>query len=197
MDNLWFRPLIWMDYRIAVILAVILPFIGLIWSLKAQIESIQRLLIIYWRVASLLMISIYLMIPSWSYGFMAAWAAKVLIPLSLWFWVDINDEIKDLPPTWFKLAITAWRWAITLYFTLSAIAFLPFLSCSWSEGIMKEPFCQVWLQPPWQYQAIFHADADAGVLGFVGMVGLVIYIVYFAYFLCIRLGKQGRSALQQ
>jgi hypothetical protein len=197
MDNLWFRPLVWMDYRLAVVFTVILPLILLIWSLKSQIESISRLLIIYWRVASLLMITVYLMIPSWSYGFLTSWAARILIPLSLWFWVDINDEIKDLPPTPLKLAITAWRWAVTFYSLLGAIAFIPFLACGLSDTTVKQPFCQVWLQPPWQFQSIFHRDTDPGVLGFMGMVGLIVYTIYFAYFLCIRLGRLGRSALEQ
>jgi hypothetical protein len=197
MDNLWFRPLVWMDYRLAVVFTVILPLILLIWSLKSQIESISRLLIIYWRVASLLMITVYLMIPSWSYGFLTSWAARILIPLSLWFWVDINDEIKDLPPTPLKLAITAWRWAVTFYSLLGAIAFIPFLACGLSDTTVKQPFCQVWLQPPWQFQSIFHRDTDPGVLGFMGMVGLIFYTIYFAYFLCIRLGRLGRSALEQ
>jgi bacteriorhodopsin len=143
------------------------------------------------------MITVYLLIPSWTYGFISGWAARLLIPLSLWFWVDINDEIKDLPPTPLKLAITAWRWAITFYCLLGAIAFLPFLSCALADSNVKQPFCQVWLEPPWSYHNIFHADADPNVLGFIGMVGLAIYIVYLAYFVCIRLGKQGRSALEQ
>ena len=197
MDNLWFRPLVWMDYRLAVVFTVILPLILLIWSLKSQIESISRLLIIYWRVASLLMITVYLMIPSWSYGFLTSWTARILIPLSLWFWVDINDEIRDLPPTPLKLAITAWRWAVTFYCLLGAIAFIPFLACGLSDTTVKQPFCQVWLQPPWQFQSIFHRDTDPGVLGFMGMVGLIVYTIYFAYFLCIRLGRLGRSALEQ
>ncbi|MFN7567632.1 MAG: DUF3177 family protein, partial [Microcystis sp.] len=52
MNQLWFRPLVWIDYRLAVLFTVIIPSILLIWSLFAKIESLQKLLIIYWRVAS-------------------------------------------------------------------------------------------------------------------------------------------------
>ena len=31
----------------------------------------------------------------------------------------------------------------------------------------------------------------------MGAMGLTVYILYFAYFLLVRLGKQGRSALEQ
>ena len=91
MNQLWFRPLVWIDYRLAVLFTVIIPAILLIWSLFAKIESLQKLLIIYWRVASLLLITVYLMIASWPIGFVTSFLAKILIPISLWFWVDIND----------------------------------------------------------------------------------------------------------
>lgn len=197
MEKVWFQPLVWLDYRLALIFTVILPLILLISSAFSQIESIRRLLIIYWRVASLLMISIYLLVPSWPLGFATGFAARVLIPISLWFWVDLNDEIKDLPPSFLKLVLTSWRWAVTLYCSLGAIANLPFLSCAFSPGAIDASFCQVWLEAPWQYQSIFHRNTSPGFLGFLGIVGLIIYILYFAYFLFFRLGKQGRSALEQ
>jgi hypothetical protein len=197
MDQFWFRPLIWIDYRLALLITVLLPFIGLIWSFFSKIESVQRLFIIYWRVASLLMISLYLMIASWPLGFVTSLTAKLLIPISLWFWVDVNDEIQDLPPGFLKIFVTTWRWAMTIYCVLGAITLLPFLSCAVSDQAIDTPYCQVWLQAPWQYKEIFHAEANPDVLGFFGMVALAFYVLYFVYFLLIRLGKQGRSALQQ
>ncbi|MCU0535626.1 MAG: DUF3177 family protein [Hydrococcus sp. Prado102] len=197
MDETWLRPLVWTDYRLAVMFTVIVPAILLIWALVRQSDAILRLLIIYWRVSSLLMITVYLMIPSWSIGYITSFAARVLIPISLWFWVDLNDEIKDLPQSSLKFAATSWRWAVTIYSSLGAIATLPFLSCAFSSKTIDTPFCQVWLEAPWRYKEVFHANSTPGFLGFVGMVGLIVYTIYFAYFLFIRLGKQGRSALEQ
>jgi hypothetical protein len=208
--DVWFNPFIWLDYRLAVVFTVIIPLILLIWSAFKQVESIQRLLIIYWRVASLLMITIYLMIPLFpegektgffyqilAYGFVTGFLARVLIPLSLWFWVDLNDEIKDLAPSWLKLSLTAWRWAITLYCSVGAIATLPFLSCAFSGTELNTPYCQAWLQAPWHYKEGFHPNLSAGFLGFLGIMGLIIYLLYFASFLLFRLGKTGRIALEQ
>lgn len=65
MEELWFRPLVWTDYRLAMSFIVIIPTILIIWSLVRQAEAISRLLIIYWRVASLLMITVYLLVPAW------------------------------------------------------------------------------------------------------------------------------------
>ncbi|MEB3310745.1 MAG: DUF3177 family protein [Snowella sp.] len=197
MEQAWFRPLVWLDYRLAVIFAVIIPLILLVWSTLKQSEAIQRLLIIYWRVASLLMITVYLMIPSWSISYLTGISARILIPLSLWFWVDLNDEIKDLPQSSLKLVTTSWRWAVTIYCSLGVMAFIPFLSCAFSPGAIDSNFCQVWLQAPWRYKEIIHPNATPGFLGFLGMVGLICYALYFGYFLIIRLVKQGRSALEQ
>jgi hypothetical protein len=199
MNETWLRNLVWTDYRLAVVFTVILPIILLIWALLRQSDAILRLLIIYWRVASLLMVTVYLLIRPWPIGFLTSFAARLLIPISLWFWVDLNDEIKDLPPTSLKFALTSWRWAVTIYSSLGAIASLPFLSCAFrsKDGILGEPTCRVWLEAPWRYKELFHRDSTPGFLGFIGLVGLIIYAIYFVYFLFIRLGKQGRSALEQ
>ena len=69
MVDVWFQPLVWIDYRLALLFTLIFPFLLLIWAMLSQVEAIQRLMILYWRVASLLMISLYLMIPGWSIAF--------------------------------------------------------------------------------------------------------------------------------
>lgn len=196
--DIWFRPLVWMDYRLGILLAVIVPLVLLIWASFQRQEAMQRLLIIYWRVASLLMITVYLLIPDWKVGFISGFAARVLIPISLWFWVDLNEEIRDIPKNSFKLFFTSWRWAMTAYCILGAIAKAIFLPCGISVTRATTDFCQVWLEAPQAYRNFFHTKSgNEGFLGFLGAVGLIIYIIYLAYFVLIRLGKQGRSALEQ
>ena len=198
MNDAWFRPLVWMDYRLAVLVTVVIPLILLIWTLFQRKEAMQKLLIIYWRVASLLMITVYLMIPEWKIGFLTGFAARILIPISLWFWVDLNEEIRDTPKSSLRLIFTSWRWAITFYCVLGAIAHALFLPCSVVAGNLETDFCQVWLEAPQAYQQFFHPKpGNEGVLGFMGATGLIVYLIYLAYFVLIRLGKQGRSALEQ
>ena len=156
MEDIWFRPLVWMDYRLGVLSAVIVPLVLLIWSLFARKEAITRLLIIYWRVASLLMITVYLLIPDWKIGFITSFAAKVAIAISLWFWVDLNEEIRDLPQSAFKLVFTSWRWAMTGYCVLGAIAQSIFLPCGLSTERANDAFCQVWLEAPQAYRNLLH-----------------------------------------
>lgn len=197
MEETLLRSLAWTDSRLALLFSVFIPLALLIWAALKQIPSIQRLLIIYWRVASLWMISAYLLIPVWEIGYLTSLAARILIPISLWFWVDLNDEIKDLPKTKLKLAITSWRWAMTLYCILGAILNGFFVSCGFSPAPSEETLCRIWLEGPWQYKALIHPNVTTGFLGFLGMTGLIVYIIYFAYFLLFRLIKQGRIALEQ
>jgi Protein of unknown function (DUF3177) len=188
----WFQPLIWLDYRLAIIFTVIVPMVLLIWAFVKKVPVALGIMIIYWRVASLLGITVYLMIGGSNLSFLAALAAKILIPLSLWFWIDINEEINDLPPKAIKLALTTWRWAITIYCSLGIFALLPFMSCGLSA---KSDSCQAWFQPPLLYQKYFHGSVKAETLGGFGIAALLFYVLCFGYFVVVRLGKQGRMAI--
>ncbi|MBD2771732.1 DUF3177 family protein [Iningainema tapete] len=196
MDKVWFRPLVWLDYRLALLFLVIIPVILLIWVLVQKAEVIQRLLIIYWRVSSLLAITVYLGIGEFGVSFISGLMARILIPISLWFWVDLNDEIEDQPMSPLKLIFTSWRWAVSVYCGLSALASIPFLVCAFSETAIKTDFCRVWFEPPLLYKDYFHHNTKPGFLGFIGIIALIAYVLYLSYFVIIKLGKQGRSATQ-
>ncbi len=193
----WLRLLVWTDYRLAVLFTVVIPLILLVWAVIRRAESIQLLLTIYWRVASLLAVTVYLMIAAIPIGFVSGFLARILIPASLWFWVDLNEEVDDMPARdRLKLAITSWRWAITVYCGLGLLNQIPSLQCGIlnNQTLLNNPMCTVWLEAPWGFRQLFHANTRPGFLGFWGIVGLVIYVIYFSYFVIMRLGKQGRSA---
>ncbi len=196
-NEVWFRPLVWMDYRLGLLFTVIIPLILLLSAFVQKAEGIQRLLTIYWRVASLVAITIYLFIAALPVGFISGPIARILIPLSLWFWVDLNEEIEDQPRGALKLAFNSWRWAITIYSTLGALAQVPFLQCAVSTTVIATPFCRVWLEPPLIFKAYFHPNTSPQSLGFFGIVGLIIYVLCLIYFVLVKLGKQGRSAIPQ
>jgi hypothetical protein len=130
---LWFQFLIWLDYRLAFIFTVIIPVVLSIWGLRKKVLVVNGLMKIYWRVASLFAITIYLAIGESGLSFFTGWLARLLIPLSLWFWIDINEEIADLPPKAIKLALTTWRWAITAYCAIGLAAWTFPLKCSTSN----------------------------------------------------------------
>lgn len=189
------RSLIWMDYRLAVLFTVVCPIILLIWAAVKSSDSIQRLLIIYWRVSSLFAITMLLMIAGLLFSFITSLMAHVLILFSLWFWVDLNEEIDDQPRNPLKLAFTSWRWAMTVYMAIGALVQLPFLRCAFSKTIFNTPSCQVWLEAPRLFKEYF-LSYTPGFWGFVGILMLVIYLLYLGHFTFFRLNKQGRSAVQ-
>lgn len=198
MNQEWLRSLVWMDYRLAVLFTVIFPLVLFIWAFVKQEEAITRLMMIYWRVASLLAIALYLMIAAIPISFIVSFAGHLLVPLSLWFWVDLNEEINDLPASRpLKLSFNSWRWAITFYLLLGAVSLLPFLRCAFLSkvNLLADAACTVWLEAPWLYKETLHRNLTEGFVGFIGILGLLIYILYFSYFVLIRLGKQGRSAI--
>jgi hypothetical protein len=195
-DMPWLRPLVWMDYRLALLLTVIIPLVLLIWAFVKKAETMQRLLLIYWRVASLLAITVYLMIAALPISFIASLMSRVLIPISLWFWVDLNEEIAEQPSSPLKLSFTSWRWAVTIYSILGAVTQIPLLRCATLSmpQMLDTPYCQIWLEAPWAFREMFHGGSKPYFLGFLGIVALIVYVLYLGYFVLFRLGKQGRSA---
>jgi Protein of unknown function (DUF3177) len=197
MNDVWLRPFIWTDYRLAVLFAVIIPLILLIWAFVQKVEGIQRLLSIYWRVSSLLAITIYLMIAQYPVSFISGLMAQILIPVSLWFWVDLNDEIEYQSSGALKLIFTSWRWAMSVYSVLGALAFIPFVGCAFSGNVTSASYCRLWFEVPLLFKEYFHPNTKPGFLGFLAIISLVVYVIYLSYFVLIKLGKQGRSATQQ
>ncbi|MEL6138334.1 MAG: DUF3177 family protein, partial [Cyanobacteria bacterium J06628_6] len=60
------RPVVWTDYRLAVLFTVLLPLILLVWATVQRASIIQQILLTYWKVSSLLAITVYLMIGGFS-----------------------------------------------------------------------------------------------------------------------------------
>ena len=196
MDTNWFEPWIWADFRVAVLFTVFVPLVLLVWAAIAKAEAVQALLVIYWRVASLLAITVYLMIGSFPIGFIAAVGARVLIPLGLWYWVDLNEELEELRQPKLRFVVKAWRYAITAYCGVGAIANLFSLPCAvkTAEALATDPLCRAWLAPPWLYREYFHANTNPSFLGLLGILALAIYVLYLASFVVFRLPKAGRLA---
>lgn len=192
----WLETFVWTDYRLALLFAVLIPLVLLLWSTIRGIDAIQRLLIIYWRVSSLLAISVYILIAALPIGFVTSFLARILVLLGLWFWVDVNEALADLPRSPLRLVARSWRWAITIYFLGASLVQIPFLGCAFRsrDAVLADGTCRVWLQAPWGFQALMHPTTTAGFLGFLGIVGLVVYVLYLGNFILFRLGKQGRLA---
>lgn len=75
----WLVDAIWLDYRLAVALTVVMPLLLLIWAFAVGLRPLIQLLIVYWRVSSLLAVTVYLMIGGLPVSFLSGAMARLLI----------------------------------------------------------------------------------------------------------------------
>ncbi|MFZ9148294.1 DUF3177 family protein [Vulcanococcus sp.] len=200
-DPLLYRTLVWLDYRLAAVFAIGLPLVLLIWAAWKQEGALTRLLGIYWKVASLLLITVLLLTDNRPLGYLLALLAQLLLVGSVWFWVDLNEELADLPP-WRPLpfVVRAWRWGLSAFGLLGAALSAVALDCV--RGGVTRPLCRVWLEAPDDlhggvarfFDFVFGGSWTAAIAAFVGYVALVAYGVGLLQWLLVRLPKQGRVA---
>lgn len=193
MSSEMLRMLVWTDCRLALVFMVFIPAGLLMWAILENAQPISRLLVVYWRVASLFLITMYLMMAQAPLSFITLFLALFLTPVSLWFWVDLNEEIDDRRGK-LKLAVTTWRWATTLFCLISLAGLTPSLGCAISKAAISTDQCQVWLEPAYGVASIVHASSSVGRINILATLALILYGFYFGYFLLFRLSKQGRSA---
>ncbi len=133
-------------------------------------------------------------------GYLTAFIAPFLVIISLWFWVDLNEELTDLPP-WRPLALTVkiWRWAVTGLGIFMANMTLISLSCLKNANTN---ICLSWLEAPQEFHQatqklfnfLFGANWTEPLAAFVGYAALMAYLVGLLQWLLIKLPKQGRIA---
>ena len=200
-DPLLYRTLVWLDYRLAALFAIGLPLVLLLWSAQRQERALQRLLGIYWKVASLLLIAVLLLTDNRPLGYLVALLAQLLMVVCLWFWVDLNEELADLPP-WRPLpfVVRAWRWGLSVFGVLGSALSALALSCV--RGGVTRPFCHAWLEAPDDLHGgfagvfgfLFGGSWTGAIAAFVGYLALVGYVVGLSQWLLVRLPRQGRVA---
>ncbi len=200
MSELSYRILVWLTYRLAATFALGLPFLLLIWALVRKEASMARLLCIYWKIASLMAISMLLLTNERPIGYLTFFITPILMVVSVWFWVDLNEELADLPP-WRPLPFTVkiWRWSLSSFgLIFSSLTFLS-LPCT---NISNGSNCLAWLEVPKGlhnvgqeiFQFLFGGNWNEPLAGFLGYVGLITYVLIFLQWLLIDFPKNGRIA---
>ena len=200
MNELTYRALVWLTYRLAATFSVGVPLVLLIWSAWRREPLVLRLLGIYWKVASLMAISLLLLMDQRPLGYAMAVVAPVLMVISLWFWVDINEELAD-QPSWrpLPLAVKVWRWAFSGFGLLSLGMSVTGLGCMQQLGSQA---CLTWLEAPQGihglaatvFNFLFGGLWTEAVAAFVGYVALVAYLAGLLQWLLVRLPRYGRVA---
>ena len=192
-----FRSLAWLTYRLTATFAFSLPFILFIWATIRKEAAIVRLTTIYWKIASIIPITMLLLIGERPIGYLTSFIAPFLVILSIWFWSDLNEEIADLPP-WRAISLTVrlWRWALTGSCLIIATVNFFTLPCI----RITNDNCLALLEAPKGLHGIskvlfnflFGANWTEPLAAFVGYVALLAYVVGLIQWILIRFPKQGR-----
>lgn len=196
-----YRSLVWLDVRLGLLFAVGLPLVLLVWTAVRREAALQRLMGLYWKVASLQLIALLLLTDRRALGTALLVLAPLLILAVLWIWVDLNEELADMP-AWRGLPLTVriWRWSLSFYCLLASALAATALPCL--GGSLQRPLCAVWLEAPTGLHGIlaqvlgfvFGGTWTPGLAGFVGFAGLAAYGVGMLQWLLMRLPRQGRVA---
>ena len=195
-----YRSLVWLDVRLGMLFAVGLPLVLLIWAALRREQALVRLMGLYWKAASLQLIALLLLTDNRPTGFLLLVLAPLLVVATLWFWVDLNEELADMPP-WRALPLTLriWRWSLTLLSLAGASLAVTALPCMGGAGLR---LCRVWLEAPVGlhgvvarvFAFVFGGAWTPGVAAFVGYAALVAYVVGLLQWLVVRLPRLGRVA---
>lgn len=161
---------------------------------KAQDDEVLRVIVGYWQASSMLLITVLLNIAGLPIGATTGLVAQVMIPVSLWFWSDLNERIAPqttLLPTVFRV----WRLVATVGAIAGAIALFPYSYCSGVASLAADAGCAAWIEAPKAFYDIFLPFVDTSICGDIGLLGLAIYTVYSAYLVTVILPTIGRSGL--
>ena len=120
--------------------------------------------------------------------------------ISVWFWDDINDELKEYNFSDALVTTTkVWRWSLTFISLNFLIQSLQNIRCF---SFINSTECEIWLQPSIKlyfvlknlFNFFFGANLTQPVAKFLGLFSLLIYILGLIQWSIIKLPKNGRNS---
>ena len=72
-----------------------IPLTIFCWSIKNKNKAITKLLTNYWKISLLFFISLVILIGKYNYALLITNISTIIMAVSVWFWNDINDELKE------------------------------------------------------------------------------------------------------
>ena len=195
-----FQILVWLSYRIAATFAFSLPLLLLIWAKFSGLSSIDRLLSIYWKVSSLYAINLLFLSSDSQLGQFISFIAPMLMVGSIWFWVDLNEEIDEMyvyKPI--SLTTKIWRWTLSFWVILNTGLHLFSWRCL--NSISAE-YCDVWREVPYNafitskiiIKFILGGNWTTAFATFFAYLFLILYLIGLIQWLIIQFPKNGRFA---
>ena len=189
---------VWLSFQLSIIFLIGVPCTLSFWSIKKRNKAVNKLLSIYWKISLLFFISLLLLIGEYNYALVITNISTLLMTISVWFWNDINDELKEYDFSYSLITTTkVWRWALTFISLNFLIQSLQNFSCF---SFINSPACEIWLQPSSNLYIIikkffnffFGANFTEPVAKFLGLFSLLIYTLGLIQWSIIKLPKHGR-----
>ena len=191
---------VWLSFQLSIIFFIGIPITLLLWSIKRRNKAVNKLLSIYWKVSLLFFISLFLLIGKFNYALLITNLSLILITISVWFWNDINDELREYDLSYSLTTTTkVWRWSITFLSLNFLIQSLQSLVCF---SFINFGACEMWLQPSSNFYSIiknlfnffFGANFTQPIAKFLGLFSLFIYALGLIQWSMIKLPKNGRNS---
>ena len=191
---------VWLAFQLSIIFLVGIPFTLFCWSIKKRNKPIRKLLSNYWKISLLFFISLILLIGEYNFALLITNIALLLMTITVWFWTDINDELKEYDisqvlPTTSKV----WRWSLTFLSLNFLIQSFQNLSCL---TFINSTECEIWLNPSLKlfvffknlFNFFFGANFTQPVAKFLGLFSLLVYILGLIQWSVIKLPRSGRNS---
>ena len=191
---------VWLSFQLSIVFLIGIPCSLFLWSIKKKNKAINKLLSIYWKISLLFFISLLLLIGKYSYALLVTNISTLLMTISIWFWNDINDELKEYDFSYSLTTITKiWRWSLTFISLNFLINSLQNFSCF---SFINSDACEIWLQPSSNlfmiiknlFNFLFGANFTEPVAKFLGLFSLLIYTLGLIQWSIIKLPKNGRNS---
>ena len=198
--NVFNQLSIWLSFQLSIIFLIGIPITLFLWSIIRKNKAVNKLISIYWKVSLLFFISLLLLIGKYNNALLVTNISTILMTISVWFWNDINDELKEYD---FSCSLTTttkvWRWSITFITLNFLIQSLQNFSCF---TLINSSSCEIWLQPSSNFYNIiknlfnffFGATFTQPVAKFLGLLSLIIYFLGLIQWSIIKLPKNGRNS---
>ena len=198
--NVFNQLSIWVYFQLSIIFLIGITVTLSFWSFKKRNKAVIKLLSIYWKISLLFFISLLLLIGKYNYALVITNISTLLITASVWFWNDINDELREYDFSYSLTTTTKiWRWTITFISLNFFIQSLKNLTCF---SFINSDACAIWLQPSSNlyfviknlFNFFFGANFTQPIAKFLGLFALLIYILGIIHWSIIKLPKNGRNS---
>ena len=198
--NVFNQLSIWLSFQLSIIFLIGIPVTLSFWSIKKRNKAVIKLLSIYWKISLLFFISLLLLIGNYNYALVITNISTLLMTVSVWFWNDINDELREYNFS-FSLSSTTkiWRWSLTFISVNFLIQGLQNFNCF---SFINSDACSIWLQPSSNlyimiknlFNFFFGANFTQPIAKFLGLFSLLIFTLGLIQWSIIKLPKNGRNS---